>query len=414
MSTARALNTVPANRKPLIKAVSAIVPIKFGIYGAQGSGKTTTAALIALWLSVTHHGGAPVFVTDTEPGWQFLRRIFKIEGVELIQRTVPTFAAMLNDMREAEREGACVHITDQLTIIWQDLMQSFKTRNRGRIPINVWGDIKQLWNGEYSTLFRNSPLHCGALGRMGNVMDEIEEENAKGELTGDTKLVKTGTQFKAGGGESFGYEPDLLLELSTERKAKVRGGSRHEGEGRIIHRADVLKDRSWALNGKVLRFSDKPSYEKGGYITVGAAIKPHFDFVQETGQATRIETGVETTSLITENGHSDYYDRKQRRDILAAEISAALDLLWAGTGKQEKTMRTKVIERVFGFCTKEALEQSDLRVVERGLHILQTFRKRCAGEPDILLQDDAAVLITLDIDIEAYDKGAAEFANQAF
>ena len=39
-----------------------------------------------------------------------------------------------------------------------------------------------------------------------------------------TKLMKVGTKFKAAGGDSFGYEPHLLVELSLERKnRKVNG-----------------------------------------------------------------------------------------------------------------------------------------------------------------------------------------------
>lgn len=417
MSTAIAQKTPTTPRgkqKPELKVVPAIVPIKFGIYGGQGSGKTTTAALIALALSKLFHDGAPVMVTDTEPGWQFLRRIFKIEGVDLIQRTVPSFAAMMKDMRDAEREGACVHVTDQATIIWQDLMQSFKNKNGGRIPINKWGDIKQLWNGEYATLFRNSPLHCGVLGRIGNVMEEIAEENNQGHLTGDTKLITTGKQFKAGGGESLGYEPDFLLEMSLERKAKVTKGSKREGEGRMVHRADCMKDRSWALNGKVFRFSDKASYEKGGFTTVWTAIKPHFDAVQDTGQATRIEAGEQTTSLITEDGNSDFYERRERRDIMVAETKETLDMLWTGRSDAPKQMRVKAIEHVFGFKTKEALERTDLKVVERGLRIFKAFELRCKLNPDILLQEDDDVLKTLDKDIKAYDLGTAPHEELAF
>ena len=123
-------------------------------------------------------------------------------------------------------------------IIWNELMQSFMARNGVRIPINACGDIKAMW-GEYTTRFLNSPMHSFALGRLGNVMEEVE-----GEKPGDSKLVKTGTAFKAGGSESFGYEPHLLLELSLERKAKRRAGVEHEGERCMIHRADVLKDRT--------------------------------------------------------------------------------------------------------------------------------------------------------------------------
>lgn len=380
-----------------------IVPIKVGWFGGQGSGKTTSAAMLGLALSKEHHGGAPVFVTDTEPGWQFLKPMFATEGVELIQRTTPTFKAMLNDIREAEMLGACVWAGDSLTIIWQELMQSFKAKNRGFIPINVWGDIKALW-AQYTTAFLNSNMHCFALGRLGNVMEEIQDDSNNGQ----TKLVKTGTQFKAGGSESFGYEPHLLLELSLERKAKKKAGVTHEGEGRMVHRVDVLKDRTWALNGKVIRWSDKPRYEKGGYRDVYASIKPHFDGVQLTMAPVQLQTGESSTSLIADTGSSVYHARQQRRDILVAEFNAAIELLWGGQTKEQKQMRLKVFERIFGFRTKEAAEAAKLEVIERGVRIMQAFEKRCKAEPDILLQEEQQILETLDKDIAAFDAGEVE------
>lgn len=391
-----------SNINPKAAAVPpAIVPIKVGIFGGQGTGKTTTAAMLALALSVELHNRAPVFVTDTEPGWQFLKPMFAIEGVEMIQRTTPTFKAMLADMHAADQAGACVWAIDSLTVIWNELMQSFKKRNGGRIPINVWGDIKEKW-GEYATLYRNLNAHGFALGRLGNVMEEIEDENKPG----DTKLIKTGTQFKAGGGESFGYEPDLLMELSTERKPKRKAGVVREGEGRMVHRADVLKDRTWALNGKVLRFSDKPRYEKGGYRQVWEAIKPHFDLVQQTSVAVTLTAGENSTSLINSNGHSDFYERRQRRDVLVAELHASLELLWGGTGKAEKQMRLKVFEHIFGFRTKEAAEVATLETIERGVRIMKMFEKRAKESPELLSKVDEEVLVELDADIAAYEMQA--------
>lgn len=379
-------------------ATPQIVPIKVGFFGGQGSGKTTSAALLALALSKEHHGGAPVFVTDTEPGWQFLRPIFQTEGVELIQRTKPTFKAMLSDIVEAEREGACVWAGDSLTVIWQELMQSFKSKNRGFIPINVWGDIKALW-GEYTTSFLNSHMHCFALGRLGNVMEEIQDEQKPEQ----TKLVKTGTQFKAGGSESFGYEPHLLLELSLERKAKTKAGAKLEGEGRMVHRVDVLKDRTWALNGKVIRWSDKPKYDKGGYRTVYDSIKPHLDRVQQTMAPVRIESGDSSASLIADTGSSVYHERRARRDVLVAEFNASIELLWGGQAKDEKKMRLRVFERIFGFRTKEAAAEAKLEVIERGVRIMQAFERRCKEDPSILEKPEEEILTTLDIDIAAYD-----------
>lgn len=189
-----------------------VIPTKLGIFGGTGSGKTTTAALAALWLSKTYHSGAPVWVTDTEPGWQFLAPLFAQEGIELIQRTVPTFQAMCADIREAEKAGACVWVVDSLTIIWQELLRAARG-NRSFIPLDQWGSIKSTWQ-EYTTLFLNSAMHCFALGRLQNDMEEIIDEQDQSK----TKLVKVGTKFKAGGGESFGYEPHLLLELFSNAR----------------------------------------------------------------------------------------------------------------------------------------------------------------------------------------------------
>jgi hypothetical protein len=376
-----------------------VVPIKVGFFGPQGSGKTGSAALLAMALSKHYHHGAPVWVTDTEPGWQFYKKMFAAEGIQLVQRTVPTFKAMLTDLRDAEREGACVWVGDSLTIIWQELMASFKAKNGGFIPIDVWGDIKQLW-GEYTTRFLNSQMHCFALGRLGNVMEEVQDERKPGKMN----LVKTGTAFKAGGSESFGYEPHLLLELSVERKPKTKQGVKLEGEGRILHRADVLKDRTWALNGKVIRWSDKAGYEVGGYRAVWESLKPHFDAVQETMALVRIQSGTSSTEMISEEGNSEFYRNRQRKDAIFGEISACLDLSFGGSGKEDKQVRIAVTDLIFGVKSKEARESLTLGQLERGLRILHAYEKIAVH--DMTSKD--TVLIQMHDCIAEYDRGESE------
>ena len=382
------------------------VPIKVGVLGGQGSGKTTSTALIALALSKEIYGGAPVAVTDTEPGWQFLKPIFAIEKVELIQTTTPTFKAMLQDLRDAERRGCCVWAIDSLTIIWQEIMKSAQGK-KSQIEIQQWGDIKAVW-GEYTTAFLNSSMNCFALGRLGNEMEDQVDDK-----TGKTKLVKVATKFKAGGSESFGYEPHLLLEMSLERKAKRKAGSTLEGEGRMTHRVDVLKDRTWALNGGVIRWSDKPKYERGGYRTVWQSIKPHFDRVQQTMARVVINTGASSEDLFPgEEGRSEWYERKQRKEVLSAELHATMDMLWGGSAKEAKQMRMQVFEHVFGFKSKEAADAASLEKIERGVRIMQAFenrfkREKAAGT-DILAKGELEVLAQLDIDIREFDEGTAE------
>lgn len=386
-----------------------IVPVKIGWFGGQGSGKTTSAAMCALALSVLHHNRAPVWVTDTEPGWQFLKPLFAIEGVELVQRTIPTFKAMLSDLKEAKKAGACVWAGDSLTIIWNELMQSFKAKNGGRIPINAWGDIKALW-GEYTIQFLNSDMHCFALGRLGNVMEEIQDDDNAGK----TKLVKTGTAFKAGGSESFGYEPHLLLELSLERKAKVKAGVKAEGEGRMVHRVDVLKDRTWALNGKVIRWSDKPRYVKGGYMTVWESLKPHFDNVQQTMAIVKIESGQSSASLIADSGNSEFYEMRKRRDQTSGEVTELLDHLLGGSGADAKHLRREVTRSIFGVLSKDNAAEMSLEKVERGLKILQSFERRCARESGLLGKGELEILAQLDIDIKEFDQHEAEDQDMPF
>lgn len=383
-------------------APTQIVPVKIGWYGSQGSGKTTSSALFAMALSKEVYGGAPIFVTDTEPGWQFLKPLFAIEGIELIQRTQPTFKAMVANIQEAEKLGCCVYNIDSLTVIWQEIMQSFKAKGSGFISIDKWGDIKQLWNS-YTTLFLNSKMCCNALGRLGNEMEEVQDERNPGKTT----LMKVGTKFKAGGGESFGYEPHLLLELSLERKTKVKAGSRLEGEGRMVHRVDVLKDRTWALNGKVIRWSDTAGYKKGGYKTVWESLKPHFDRVQLTMAHVQLQSG-DSTSLIADSGQSDWHEKRQRKEVLAAELHATMDSLWGGSAVAAKQMRMKVFEHIFGFKSKEAADAANLDKIERGVRILQAFEKRCKLDEHLLGKKDDEILAELDVDIQQYDQGLAE------
>src|SRR4051794_35390258 len=98
MATATMETPTQASNPTLVKPAP-IVPIKVGLFGGQGSGKTTSAGMLALALSKEKHNGAPVLVTDTEPGWQFLKPLFALEKVELLQRTVPTFKAMLENIK---------------------------------------------------------------------------------------------------------------------------------------------------------------------------------------------------------------------------------------------------------------------------------------------------------------------------
>lgn len=385
---------------PVVKP-ALVIPTKLAIFGDQGAGKTTTAALYAAWLSKEHHQGAPVWVTDPELGWQFPKRtIFRREGIELVQRTVPTFKAMLQDMRDAERAGACVWAVE-LGKIWLEILKTCR-KEAG----NNWGQqLVNLWN-EYVNYFLNSKMHCIALGRVGDITEEVIGDDNK------IQRIKTGEKMKAGGSSNFGYEPHLVLRMSLEAKPRRKDGKVMEGEGRMLHCAHVLKDRTWELNGMMFKWSDKTTYKAGGYSTVGQSLKPHFTAVQETMGIVQLDTTASSSELIDDEGRSEWYARQQRKEVLSAELHATMDSLWGGTAVAAKQMRMKVFEHVFGFKSKEAADAQPLEKIERGVRVLQAFEKRVKreleAENDVLAKGENEILAQLDIDIREFDEGLAE------
>jgi hypothetical protein len=393
MATATVEPLKPQPQPQLITKQQQVIPLKIAIFGETGAGKTTTGALIAAWLSKQHHNGAPVYVTDPELGWQFpKRKIFAPEKIELVQRTVPTFKAMLLDMREAERNG-CVYAVE-LSKIWIELLKTV----RAKCGQNWGNQLNAMWT-DYVAHFLNSKLHCIALGRVGDVTEEVRDENDQ------ISKVKIRDKMKAGGSNDFGYEPHLVLRMTLEKKARRVGNEKLEGEGRNVHRADVLKDRTWELNGKVFRWSDKAEYKPGGFLQVAQSIRPHFVAVQET-MGIVLDTTQDSSELVDLDGNSEFYRMRERRDVLVAELSATFDLLWGGQGKEEKRLRKLVGEAIFGVLTQDAWEKMSLEKIERGVHIAQAFRKRC--QADGLPDTELATLNALQIDINAFDEGTAE------
>jgi hypothetical protein len=250
-----------------------VVPLKIGETGETGTGKTATGALIAAALSAKFHNCAPVWVTDAELGWQFApQTILAAEKIPLVQRKVPTFKAMMQDMRDAERAGACVYVVEG-SKIWIELVKTVQ-KNCG----DRWGmELNSMWT-DFVNCFLNSPMHCLMLGRVGEITEEIENER------GETKRIKIGEGMKVGGQRNqFGYEPHLFLRMTLERRARRKSGVEVEGEGRMVHRADVLKDRTMVLNGKIFRWTDMNGYKPGGYMSVWNSLKPHYEAIQRSG-----------------------------------------------------------------------------------------------------------------------------------
>jgi hypothetical protein len=188
-----------------------------------------------------------------------------------------------------------------------------------------------------------------------------------------------------------------LLQVGLERKAKRVRGTEKEGEGRMIHRVDVLKDRTWKLNGKVIRWSDKPGYEKGGYRQVWESIKPHWDAMQAVGHP-KLATGTSSQELINVNGDSAYVERCKRVQVTLQEIEGVLVTLWPSSQETKaKQLKLAVIETVFNTRSWAAVEGMRLEDLEIRLKTLQVFEQRVKTHPSALTEKETAVALLRDI-----------------
>jgi hypothetical protein len=372
------------NQKPQI------IPVKAGFMGEQGTGKTSSAALFAVALSKLHHAGAPVHVTDPELGWQYLDPvIFEREGVKLVQYTVPTFAAMLQDIKRAEREGACVWAVE-LGKIWIEIIRTLQKQKP-----NTWGmELRAMWD-DFVAQFLNSKLHCLVLGRIQDVIEQVVNEDGK------VQDVKVGEGMKAGGAKNnFGYEPNLVIRMSLEHKPRTRKGKLFVDEGRVIHRAVIAKDRTWALNGQVFRWADRDGYRRGDFKYVWESLAPHFAAAQRTRKFITLDAAATSASIIEPEGsNSEWYAERNRRDVLIAEISASLDMNFGGRKSDEVHVRLAASDLIFGVKSKEAAAALSIDKLERGLAILHAFERI----PEKNRGSREAVLLQVHDAIVAYD-----------
>jgi hypothetical protein len=349
---------------------SAVTPTKTGWFGGTGSGKTTTAARLAIGISKHLHNRAPVYVYDTEPGWQFMRRAFQAEGIELIQERQRSFKGMVEHIGIAEKRGACVFVVDSMTHVWTELMETFANKY-GRVEFQSFNLIKKNWNN-WTVKFLNSPMHCMALGRLGFDYDTIEKEDDRGKVR--KEIVKGDSKFKAGGGESFGYEPHLLIEMELEREGAQSGRG-----GKLIHTANVLKDRANVLNGEVFEFKDGKGYAVGDYELVYKTFLPHIEELQYVeGNPTLVAS---SSSSLVPDDNGDYARRQKSKEIALEDWDATMQLLFPGQDAPSKKIRQLISQEVFkDIRSRTEIETQPLETIQGAAKTLRMLEARIKGE----------------------------------
>lgn len=337
---------------------------KVGIFGSQGSGKTTTAMLFLIGLSKTYHENRAIAFLDTENGSDYLIPICQAEGVPLFVVKSRAFKDMRAALAEAEQAGCCGFLVDSYTHPWQELCDSFKAKSkRNRLEFHHMDELKRLWRG-WTDQFLNSPLHVIVNGRLGYEWGEEKDDD------GNKTLVKLGSKMKSE--TEAGYEPSLLIEMEGFRPVEA---PRSRKRGAILHRAHVLKDRWRSLNGRTFEWPDINDYKPGGYRKAFGDFAPHWNqLALAKGVQRAVDAERSSVELFDTNGQTVQQKRLTRVQIVCEEIQATLGTtLWPGQDAKSKAMKLAAIQSLFGTRSWTAVENKPLEVLEGGLTVLQTL-----------------------------------------
>lgn len=361
---------------------------KVGLFGGQGSGKTTTSALIALGLSKTYHKSAPVAFMDTENGSDYLVPIFEAEGVPLVNFKSRAFKDMLAGIKEAEEAGACAYLVDSYTHPWQELNESLKKKlNVSRLEFRHMDQLKSTWRG-WTDAMLNSPLHVIVSGRLGYVWDHQEGDNGKKD-----ELVKIGTKMKSE--SEAGYEPSLLIEMEGIQQEAARVKKSRAKQGSIVHHAYVLKDRWRSLNGRTFTWKDMNDYKVGDFAKVFDVFQPHFSKLAIGTQQRAVDASRNSGALFDGQGDSAYQQRVRRVQIVLEEIEGTLVALWPGQDAKSKEQKRMAIETLFGTRSWTAVQHYALERLDAGLDAFKLFEEtvKDSGREDALVDITAATAL---------------------
>lgn len=345
--------------KMLKKAVNRMAYAKVGIYGTAGSGKTYTAAKIAIGLYQFAKCTKPIGMFDTEPAASYIIPLFKKAGIEFLvydeSRALKDLQAFMD---EAEKECSIV-IIDSITHVWRDAQDSYLKRindsrkQQNKKPIfalefHHWKPIKAAW-AEFTDRFLSSKMHVIVCGRAGSVYEYQDKDDGSGKK----ELITVGTKMATE--KELGYEPSLLIEMIADRR-----------DGKIINMALVQKDRTDTLNGKEI---ERPDFAK---------LKSHFEFLNIGGEHFESMDQRDSTEIFQDAEESGWDAEKRRREILCEEIKSVFITYGIdGTSKDDKEKRNKAMLDVFGTGSWTAVEGKPAHALAQYLDAMKIYCADC-------------------------------------
>ena len=329
--------TPVANTKPYFKA---------GIQGLAGTGKTYTAAEIAIGLHKRLGSKKPIVMFDSEKASKFLKTKFAEAGIELMVRDSRTLADLKKTMEKLRDGYADILIIDSISHVWEDTVESFKKKyNRSSLQFQDWGVLKPLWKQEFSDPLVRLPFSIIMCGRAG-----YEYENEINEQTGKREIYKSGIKMKVEG--ETAYEPDVLVLM--ERFEEVLGKDK-----KIYRQATIIKDRSTLIDGKVFM---NPTYKDFAPVIENMLDNPATSYQDEVSDSTGLFRNEE-----------DKYQYINEKKICLEEIEGWMVKAWPSTGASDKQKKIEVLDKVFNTRSWLAVESKGLAELKGGLEKIKVL-----------------------------------------
>lgn len=351
--------------------------LKTSLDGLNGAGKSGTAVRLAVGISKEFCNSAPVLVSDSEERWRFYKvNIFDVEKVPLIICPGKSVVDVQKAMRRAEKEGVCVTVNDQLTTPWMNGVAEFSYAN-GTLPFERRQQLMNQWE-PIVELFRFGKFHSIACGRLGYNWSNVEDEN------GDMQLVQGDSKFNAGGGNNFGYEADLELEMRRKKNLVADGkkflGTIFKSKLAVNHICSVVKDGtdSGILGGQQFIFpSQSGRYKAGDYKTVLDAFREYIEFLRQVDAPQ--QNSASAKQLIV-SGKTDWAKDQAARRGLVEEMDNLLGHCFPGGEKRSKLdamYRNLTLEFLNGFSSWSRMEEEVPTIkLKRNVEVLQKLRAR--------------------------------------
>ena len=332
--------------KPLV-AKNHFIKASFG--GFSGTGKSTTASNFVAGCYKEMKLTKPVLILDNEKGIRFLEPFFSKQGIPILNKETTHIADVISSFEYLQKGEIDFLFIDSLSKVWYQFVRDYREKNRKSfMTLQDWGKIMPAWQEQFSDRFVDVSGNIVFTGRGGYSyeMEENEETHKK-------EFVKSGVKMKMAGETPF--EPDLNVWMELEQEIR---------DGKLIQwrEAQILKDRSGTIDGKVFK---NPTFSD---------FKPVLNFISAipTGEV----VGATSTQSNVPTDDFEYQKKKNQREIELEKIKAEFDKAGFGSTKEEKQIKTLVIEKCFGTTSMTEIEKKPAEDLALLRESLQTFFRK--------------------------------------